>query len=483
MKKTATILLGSLCALCAQAADNIYGGADYEKRTTIKGEDVVLNPNQASPTAEAFFGNKDQDNTIRSLTTNGSPSKWNCAFGLIIDIKSTADTFDAFYNNGTMSWNGAYTKSLVFQNSAGNSTYANIDLGTFSMQTNILSETGRLKILTNANVTGTSFTATNNVQLIIDNNSTVTYQMSGATTFNNTSLLQIGSGSTLNATNSTFSFNGANTKAIINGVFNYVATNGINLKLRNATISGAGAKVIATEVKSGTANANSQIYFDGENIVSDGASIEATGALRLNGGSRLVIDDTAGEIKLTKTLASGILYWGRVLFAGNGELFVNKKNAFTTDNTKGFAQLTNVGGLSSPNKLTVAADNNFEGVYFQDSSRMEITVIDGVKANFNTVGRNASKDTTSSPVLAELHFADFVEGTIFFDENAWWNDEKLTVTANDGSNSYTKDQLALVEVNSEYGKYALRFQIPEPSTYAAVFGAIALGLAAYRRRR
>lgn len=480
MKKTATILLGSLCALCAQAADNIYGGKDYDSRTTIQGEDVILNPIEGS-TAEAFFGNKTQDNIIRSLSTTGTTANWNCAFGLIIDIKSTDAIFDAFYNNGKMSWNGAYTKSLVFQNSAGNGTYANIRLGTFSMLTNNLSETGRLQILTNANVTGTSFTTNNNVQLIIDNNSTVAYQMSGATTFNSTSLLKIGSGSTFNATNSTFSFNG-NSKAIINGVFNYTNTNSINLKLNNATISGAGAK-LKTQVLSGTANTNSQIYFYGESIVSDGGSIEAVGALRLNGGSRLIIDDTAGEIKLTKTTAGGTLYWGRILFAGNGELIVNKKNAFTTDNTKGFAQLTNVGGLSNPNKLTVAADNNFEGIFFQDPSRMEITVVDGVKANFNTVGRNASKDTTASPVLAELHFADFAEDTIFFNENGWWNDEKLTLTASDGSNTYTKDQLALVEVNSEYGKYTLRFQIPEPSTYAAIFGAIALGLAVYRRRK
>lgn len=482
MKKTATILLGSLCALCAQAADNIYGGTTYDNRTEIKGENVILNPNQTSPTGEAFFGNKDRDNTIRSLSTTGTPSRWNCAFGLIIDIKSTDAIFDAFYNNGNMNWNGAYTKSLIFKNSEGNSTCANIRLGTFSMQTNNLSEIGRLQILTNANVMGTSFTTTNNVQLIIDNNSTVAYLMSGATTFNNTSLLKIGSGSTFNAANSSFTFNGDKTAAIINGVFNYTNTNSINLKLNNAEISGTGAK-LKTQVLSGTANTNSQIYFYGENIVSKGGSIEAVGALRLNAGSRLVIDDDAGEIKLTKTIAGGTLYWGRILFAGNGELIVNKENAFTTDNTKGFAQLTNVGGLSNPNKLTVAADNNFEGIFFQDPSRMEITVIDGVKVNFNTAGRNASKDTTSSPVLAELHFADFVEGTIFFDENAWWNDEKLTVTANDGSNSYTKDQLALVEVNSEFGKYALRFQIPEPSTYAAIFGAIALGLAAYRRRK
>lgn len=482
MKKAATILLGSLCALCAQAADNIYGGTNYNDRTTIQGEDVVLNPNQTAPTGEAFFGNKEQNNTIRSLTTSGTPSRWNCAFGLIIDIKSTDAIFDAFYNNGKMVWNGAYTKSLIFQNSAGNGTYANIRLGTFEMMTNNLDETGRLQILTNANVTGTSFTANNNVQLIIDNNSTVAYQMSGATTFNSTSLLKIGSGSTFNATNSTFTFNGANTKAIINGVFNYTNTNSINLKLNNAEISGAGAK-LKTQVLSGTANTNSQIYFYGENIVSNGGSIEAVGALRLNAGSRLVIGDTAGEIKLTKTTASGTLYWGRILFAGNGELIVNKKNAFTTDNTKGFAQLTNVGGLSNPNKLTVAADNNFEGIFFQDPSRMEITVADGVKANFNYVGRNASKDTTTSPVLAELHFADFVEDTIFFNENGWWNDEKLTLTASDGSNTYTKDQLALVEVNSEFGKYTLRFQIPEPSTYAAIFGAIALGLAVYRRRK
>lgn len=481
MKKTATILLGSLCALCAQAADNIIGGPDYNNRTPIKGEDVILNPITGS-TAEAFFGSNTPTYTIRSLSTTGTTSKWNCAFGLVIDINSTAETFDAFYNNGVMQWNDPYGKNLVFKNSAGNSTYANIDWGTFYMQVNTSTQSNKLQILTNANITGKSFTTNvGNIQMLVDNNSTVNYQMSGTTTFNNNSSLKIASGSTFNATNSSFVFN-SNSSAIINGVFNYVATNSVNLKLRNATISGAGAKVIATEVKSGTANANSQIYFDGENIVSDGASIEATGALRLNGGSRLVIDDTAGEIKLTKTLASGILYWGRVLFAGNGELIVNKKNAFTTDNTKGFAQLTNVGGVANPNKLIVTADNKFEGIYFQDAARMEISVIDA-KASFNYVGRNAGNDSKPNVVIAQIHFGDFAEDTIFFNENAWWNDDKIVLTANDGTNDYTKDQLALVEVNSEYGKYTLRFQIPEPSTYAAVFGAIALGLAVYRRRK
>lgn len=481
MKKTATILLGSLCALCAQAADNIIGGPDYKNRTPIKGEDVILNPITGS-TAEAFFGSNTPTYTIRSLSTTGTTSKWNCAFGLVIDINSTAETFDAFYNNGVMQWNDPYGKNLVFKNSAGNSTYANIDWGTFYMQVNTSTQSNKLQILTNANITGKSFTTNvGNIQMLVDNNSTVNYQMSGTTTFNNNSSLKIASGSTFNATNSSFVFN-SNSSAIINGVFNYVATNSVNLKLRNATISGAGAKVIATEVKSGTANANSQIYFDGENIVSDGASIEATGALRLNGGSRLVIDDTAGEIKLTKTLASGILYWGRVLFAGNGELIVNKKNAFTTDNTKGFAQLTNVGGVANPNKLIVTADNKFEVIYFQDAARMEISVIDA-KASFNYVGRNAGNDSKPNVVIAQIHFGDFAEDTIFFNENAWWNDDKIVLTANDGTNDYTKDQLALVEVNSEYGKYTLRFQIPEPSTYAAVFGAIALGLAVYRRRK
>ena len=481
MKKTATILLGSLCALCAQAADNIIGGPDYNNRTPIKGEDVILNPITGS-TAEAFFGSNTPTYTIRSLSTTGTTSKWNCAFGLVIDINSTAETFDAFYNNGVMQWNDPYGKNLVFKNSAGNSTYANIDWGTFYMQVNTSTQSNKLQILTNANITGKSFTTNvGNIQMLVDNNSTVNYQMSGTTTFNNNSSLKIASGSTFNATNSSFVFN-SNSSAIINGVFNYVATNSVNLKLRNATISGAGAKVIATEVKSGTANANSQIYFYGENIVSDGASIEATGALRLNGGSRLVIDDTAGEIKLTKTLASGILYWGRVLFAGNGELIVNKKNAFTTDNTKGFAQLTNVGGVANPNKLIVTADNKFEAIYFQDAARMEISVIDA-KASFNYVGRNAGNDSKPNVVIAQIHFGDFAEDTIFFNENAWWNDDKIVLTANDGTNDYTKDQLALVEVNSEYGKYTLRFQIPEPSTYAAVFGAIALGLAVYRRRK
>ena len=482
MKKTATILLGSLCALCAQAADNIIGGSDYNHRTPIQGEDVILNPITDS-TAEAFFGSNNPTYTIRSLSTTGTTSKWNCAFGLIIDINSTAETFDAFYNNGVMQWNDPYGKNLVFKNSAGNSTYATIDWGTFSMMVNTSSQSNKLQILTNANITGKSFTTNiGNIQMLIDNNSTVNYQMSDTTTFNNNSSLKIASGSTFNATNSSFAFN-SNSSAIINGVFNYVATNSVNLKLRNAEISGAGAK-LTSDVKSGTANTNAQIYLEGENTVSNGGSIEAVGALRLQSGSRLVIDEDAGGVHLTKALVGTTNYWGRILFAGNGELVLNKKNAITTDNTNGLAQLTNIGGFANPNKLSVFEDNNFEGIYFQETARMEITV-SGAKANFNYIGRNANNDNKdgATPVVAQVHFEDFAEDTIYFNENSWWNDDKLVITANDGTNDYTKDQLELVEVNSEYGKYTLRFQIPEPSTYAAIFGAMALALAVYRRRK
>lgn len=264
-----------------------------------------------------------------------------------------------------MQWNDPYGKNLVFKNSAGNSTYANIDWGTFYMQVNTSTQSNKLQILTNANITGKSFTTNvGNIQMLVDNNSTVNYQMSSTTTFNNNSSLKIASGSTFNATNSSFVFN-SSSKAIINGVFNYVATNSVNLKLRNAEISGAGRKAHLESHKRHGRTALAQIYLEGENTVSNGGSIEAVGALRLLNGGRLVIDETAGSIHLTKALVGKTMYWGRILFAGNGELVLNKKNAITTDNTKGLAQLTNIGGLANPNKLSILRTTNSKASIFR----------------------------------------------------------------------------------------------------------------------
>ena len=75
---------------------------------------------------------------------------------------------------------------------------------------------------------------------------------------------------------------------------------------------------------------------------------------------------------------------------------------------------------------------------------------------------------------------------MFFDSNYWWDTAQITAVDKD-NNVYQKDQLELVAVGedlSKYGKYVLSVkQIPEPATYAAVFGAMALALAVYRRRK
>ena len=80
----------------------------------------------------------------------------------------------------------------------------------------------------------------------------------------------------------------------------------------------------------------------------------------------------------------------------------------------------------------------------------------------------------------------FAADSVFFNSNTWWNNALITATDAEG-NVYQKDQLELVAAGedfAQYGKYVLSVkQIPEPSTYAAVFGALALGLALYRRRK
>ena len=122
---------------CAAQADisNIYGGLSSSDAAEIKADagnlDVVLNPNPTDASAEAFF--KGNGNTIGSLKTSGTPSKWNIAGGkTTIDINQAGSgEFEAFVNNGSMTW--AEGTSLDIVNSAGNSATAYVDLGTLSL--------------------------------------------------------------------------------------------------------------------------------------------------------------------------------------------------------------------------------------------------------------------------------------------------------------------------------------------------------------
>ena len=469
MKKTTIVLLATLCALSAQAVEVAGGTGGESKRAKIPNDawqDIVLAPRTDNPSGLAYFNANGA--TVKSLTTTATTNAWNVAFAMTIDTRATgSDAVDALVNNGgAMLWNFSSKYTLKIENTAGTESTANVKLGNFTAMTNFSGENGTIDIATKANVSGTSFkTQTGVLTLKISNNANVDWTVSNSE-FGNLSILQIDKGATLKAQNAVFNF-GRSTQNIA-GTFEYVSTQSRNLTLNNATITGK----LITNIANTQGQGNAQVIFTGtDNVIRDGGQVDSIGALRLNNGSKLTIESTAGTINLKKIKENTIQYYGRILFGGGGELVLNKKDAFVTDNTLGLCQLTVVGGTNA-NTLRLNADNKFEQLYFQEVSILNIVLGDGVKMNIDNIAGAATNAT--------IFIENFAEDRVFFNKNDWFADDKFDISVSDGSKTYTKDQLKLVAVEGGYGNYALTV-VPEPAEYAAILGAIAIAFALKRR--
>ena len=516
MKKTTIALLATLCALSAQAVEVAGGTGGESKRAKIPNDawqDIVLAPRTDNPSGIAYFNANGA--TVKSLTTTATPNAWNVAFTMTIDTRATgSDAVDALVNNGgAMAWNFSSAYTLKIENTADTESTANIKLGDFTAMTNNSTENGTIDIATKANVSGTSFkTQTGALTLKVSNNANVDWQLTGVSTIDNRAAVEVASGAALNAksqftfksgatynvggtathSGTTLTLEGGSTLNVLSGgtlklentagtfagtnniagTFEYVSTQSRNLTLNNAAISGK----LITNIANTQGQGNAQVIFTGtNNVIRDGGQVDSIGALRLNNGSKLTIESTAGTINLKKIKENTIQYYGRILFGGGGELVLNKKDAFVTDNTLGLCQLTVIGGTNA-NTLRLNADNKFEQLYFQSDSILNIVLGDGVKMNIDNIAGAATSAT--------LFIENFAEDSVFFNKNDWFADTKFDISVSDGSKTYTKDQLKLVEVEGGYGSYVLT-AVPEPAEYAAILGAIAIafGMLQHARRR
>lgn len=453
-------------AVLAQETTNIFGGQDSSSATEIKAEgsnlDVVLNPNSEASSGEAFFfGN---GNTIGSLKTAGNPSSWNIGEGkTIIDINQAASgEYEAFVNTGSMTLTG--NSQIEFVNSVGNSAVAKVDLGEFTFAgSDNLGDYG-LHFKTNAVVEGTDFTAKKNgagplpPAIWVTNNSNVVYNVKSSTFKTNTEMT-VDKGSTLTV-NGVLYMTAYGSQLNVNGTFNYNST---NLYLNQVLITG-------------TLNSKSSVTFTGQGSkISGNGAINSDGILVLNNNSNFTILDNA-KINITKAKAT-------VDLKDKCELTIAAKNAISNNGAL-VSLAVRAEELSAANAtLNVLADNKFDKLCFNRSSNtsLTITVADGAHLYFN--GLDLSSYTSGKITLT---INDFVEQSIFFKDITGWEDITTVSLSDAEGNEYSKDKLYLVAgnyIDGTNGFWLSTSSVPEPSTWAAIFGTLALALAIYRKRR
>lgn len=230
-------------------------------------------------------------------------------------------------------------------------------------------------------------------------------------------------------------------------------------------ISGPGALLTSTQsnyaINLGE-NTSLLIEFDGGlNITPENSGVS------ISKGASMLVNSVVGDVKMAK-----VVVWG-------GTLTINKENAFSYGDVG-----TTLMFVDDKSYMELNASQSFNRMDIRYNSKIKFS--DGVTLNF----RGIDIYNSSPKVDIDIVLEDFSNtNSICFGSASGLSltDGVLTVSNSTKSVDYTfKDKTGEIMKNLvlDTATNTLTLaSIPEPSTYAAVFGALALGLALYRRRK
>ena len=233
----------------------------------------------------------------------------------------------------------------------------------------------------------------------------------------------------------------------------------------NVQLKISGPEALLTSTKSGYAidlEENTSLlieYKGGLNITPENSGVS------IRNGASMMVNRIVGDVKMAK-----VVVWG-------GTLTIRKENAFSYGNAGTILML-----VANGSYMVLDASQSFNKMDIRYNSKIKFS--DGVTLNFKNI------DITNSTSKIDVVLEDFSNtNSICFGSASGLSltDGVLTVSNSTKSVDYTfKDKAGEIMKNLVLDATTNTLtlaSIPEPSTYAAVFGALALGLALYRRRK
>ena len=233
----------------------------------------------------------------------------------------------------------------------------------------------------------------------------------------------------------------------------------------NVQLKISGPEALLTSTKSGYAidlEENTSLlieYKGGLNITPENSGVS------IRNGASMMVNRIVGDVKMAKAVV-----WG-------GTLTIRKENAFSYGNAGTILML-----VANGSYMVLDASQSFNKMDIRYNSKIKFS--DGVTLNFKNI------DISNSASKIDVVLEDFSNtNSICFGSASGLSltDGVLTVSNSTKSVDYTfKDKAGEIMKNLvlDAATNTLTLaSIPEPSTYAAVFGALALGLALYRRRK
>ena len=286
------------------------------------------------------------------------------------------------------------------------------------------------------------------------------------------------SGSTITGSGSVSEINNSDTTAILfdTATINFDGTDAKTIKV------GAGANFNNADYSIGTKGKVVLNFKSGSN-----ASLITSAGLMTSSDS-----STAGNVVLNVEKGYAGTITLPVIGVVKGNIEMNLHNAYALNNTRVYA--------SNITKLNMSADQKIVWDYRRsdDIATFQINITNGAGLFVDRVYGAGSNSSAKVKLAGE----DLMDGYIYFLKsivNSFDNEAK-TITLNRSSGnctisfvdkngnavngeSYSNFQIGETTIDGKVYVYATVTSIPEPATWSAIFGAIALGLVVFRRRK
>ena len=284
----------------------------------------------------------------------------------------------------------------------------------------------------------------------------------------------------------------AGTGEIAGAIVNSTGTTGVTKAGTGTwTLSGANTYTGATTVSAGTLTAGSTSAFGSSSAVTLANTAGVT--LNLNGNANTIGSlagggTTGGNVTLgsatlttgganTSTSFAGVISGtGGLVKAGSGTFTLSGANTYTGATT------VNVGTLALGASNVLADTSN---VVLGGGTLAAATFSDTIGTLSLTANSSITLGSGSSLVFADSKALDWTGHTLSITGTFT---DSLSIRFGTDASGLTSTQLALISINGsgaflDSSGFLTTSAIPEPSTYAALVGVTALGLAGYRRRR
>jgi hypothetical protein len=254
---------------------------------------------------------------------------------------------------------------------------------------------------------------------------------------------------------------------LIEGTYTHKGTG-----LTTAILTVDKGNLIAKDLTGGT---NARVVVKGAgSTIKNGGTMAIKGALEIS-NTDFTVDSTSGKIELTDFSGE---YNGRIILTG-GKLTIYK-DVFKRVSTYGTELPVKLLFHGKNNELVVNATTTFEQIYSYDTTaELKITLSENEDVKLVLTGGvplNAAAGTASTITFSGLNIGD---------ERVFFVSSKDELTLHQGYSFLSDAGYALDFVKGTYNGQAgfWMMAVPEPAEWAVIFGAIALGLAVYRRRK